>query len=327
LGVAFGAVLQLLIVGLGMIGMDFHYRPKINFRDKGFRQVLRILPARSVDQGIDYIESIAEIRFASELSVGSVTNYENAVMLYNAPVALIGTAISTAAFPRLTDRIAQGRPDLFRKEFLRVLKTMIWIAMPIAVLSFFIRDYLARLIFARNNREIAIIFGFLCVAIFFRILYSIISRYYYAHKDTKTPLYVSLFVIALNIFLAYSLSKPHVFGVAGLAIAQSIVAFTEVSILVTIMIMRDRALFDSDFMQSVGKTLAVTCFSALTGFLCVKILPLGLINHSFVIIVKLSVISLFVLSVHLIVSFAFGLNEAKTVVDRLKRVILRPVRL
>jgi hypothetical protein len=93
------------------------------------------------------------------------------------------------------------------------------------------------------------------------------------------------------------------------------------------MIMRDRALFDSDFMQSVGKTLAVTCFSALTGFLCVKILPLGLINHSFVIIVKLSVISLFVLSVHLIVSFAFGLNEAKTVVDRLKRVILRPVRL
>jgi putative peptidoglycan lipid II flippase len=136
-----------------MIGMDFHYRPKINFRDKGFRQVLRILPARSVDQGIDYIESIAEIRFASELSVGSVTNYENAVMLYNAPVALIGTAISTAAFPRLTDRIAQGRPDLFRKEFLRVLKTMIWIAMPIAVLSFFIRDYLARLIFARNNRE------------------------------------------------------------------------------------------------------------------------------------------------------------------------------
>lgn len=327
IGVAFGAVLQLLIVGLGMIGMDFRYRPKIDIKDKGFRQVLKILPARSIDQGIDYIESIAETRFASLLSIGSVTNYENAVMLYNAPVALIGTAISTAAFPRLTDRLSQGRPDLFRKDFLRVLRTLIWIAMPVAVLAFFVRDYLARLIFARNNHEIAIIFGCLCVAIFFRILYSIISRYFYAHKDTKTPLYVSLFVIALNIILAYSLSKPYVFGVAGLAIAQSIVAFVEVSILASIMAVRDRHIYNDEFVQAVGRITTVTGISALTAFLCVQILPLGVFSHSFAVIVKLTVISFFVLSIHVIASFAFGLEEATIVINRLKRIVLRPVRM
>ena len=327
LGVAIGAVLQLLVVALGMIGMNFRFRLAINFKNKSFREVLRILPARSIDQGMDYIEGIVETRFASELSIGSVTNYENALILHNAPVALIGTAISTAAFPRLTDRLAQGRSDLFRKDFLKILRTMIWIAAPVAVLSFFARGYLARIIFARSNREIALIFGFLCIAIFFRIIYTMVSRYFYAHKDTKTPLYVSLFVIALNIFLAYSLSKPNVYGVAGLAIAQSIVAFTEVFTLMTIMVYRDHKFFDIEFFRSVLRIFSVTGFSAVTGYLAVHFLPLNQLDQGLGLIVKLALITLIVFSVHITLSYVFGFDEAKLVVERLKRIVLRPVKL
>jgi peptidoglycan biosynthesis protein MviN/MurJ (putative lipid II flippase) len=57
------------------------------------------------------------------------------------------------------------------------------------------------------------------------------SRYFYAHKDNLTPLYVSIFAIALNIYLAFRLVHPDTYGVAGLALAQSIVAFSEVAIL------------------------------------------------------------------------------------------------
>lgn len=122
LGVALGAILQLLVVTLGMIGMKFRYQPKIDFKNKSFREVLRILPARSIDQGVDYINGIAETRFASKLNIGSVTNFENALLLQNAPVMLIGTAISTAAFPRLTDRLAKGQVEMFRKEFRKFCK-------------------------------------------------------------------------------------------------------------------------------------------------------------------------------------------------------------
>jgi putative peptidoglycan lipid II flippase len=327
LGVAFGAILQLLVVALGMVGMNFRYKPSIDFKNKSFREVLRILPARSVDQGVDYINSIAETRFASKLSIGSVTNYENALLLHNAPIMLIGNAISTAAFPRLTDRLAQGRVDLFRKEFLRVLKAMIWIALPIAVTSFFARAYLARIIFARSNREIALIFGFLCIAIFFRIIYTIISRYFYAHKDTKTPLYVSLFIIALNIFLAYSLSKPSVYGIVGLALAQSIVAFVEVFILVSIMIFKDRHLFDSEFMNSLFKICSVTGFSAVAGYIVVQMLPLSLADTGFIIMIKLGFIASFILTIHTLVSYIFGLDEAKIVINKVKQIILKPVKI
>ena len=294
LGVAMGAILQLLVVAMGMIGMNFRYKFKIDFKNKSFKDVLRILPARSIDQGVDYINSIAETRFASGLNIGAVTNYENALVLHNAPTMLIGTAISTAAFPRLTDRLAQNRVDLFRKEFVNVLRTMIWIATPVVVISYFSRAYLARIIFARSNREIALIFGFLCVAIFFRIMYTIISRYFYAHKDTKTPLYVSLFIIALNIVLAYTLSRPEVYGIVGLALAQSIVAFVEVVILVGVMIRRDRQIFDRAFIDSLGKIISVTGFSVIAAYFTMHFLPLGVYDQGFSIVIKLIFITIIV---------------------------------
>lgn len=327
LGVALGAILQLGVVAFGMIGLNFKYRPKIDFKNKSFREVLTILPARSIDQGVDYINGIVETRFASRLAIGSVTNYENALLLHNAPIMLIGNAISTAAFPRLADRLAQGRADLFRKEFRRVFMTMIWVSLPVVIVAYFARGYLARLIFARDNREIALIFGFLCIAIFFRILYTILSRYFYAHKDTKTPLYVSLFIITFNIFLAYNLSKPGAYGVVGLALAQSIVAFTEVFILLVIMIKRDRTLFNKKFLATLVRVISVTGFTILSGYIVVQLFPLTSLDQGIAIIGKLIIITTTVFSVHVLASYIFYIREAQLVVDKLKRIILRPVRI
>jgi len=327
LGVAFGAILQLLVVAFGMAGMKFKYSLKIDFKNKNFLEVIKILPARSVDQGVDYINSIAETRFASSLSIGSVTNYENALLLHNAPVMLIGTAISTAAFPRLTDRLAQGRVDLFRKEFIKVISTMIWIALPVVVVSYFGRAYFARIIFARSNREIALIFGFLCIAIFFRIMYTILSRYFYAYKDTRTPLYVSLFIIALNIFLAYNWAKATAYGVVGLALAQSAVAIVEVTVLVLIMIYRDHKIFGIEFVHFLSRAVSATGISAAVAYVVVQLLPLAQSDRGSVILAKLGSMALIVFGTHVLISYALGLNEAQIVSRHIKKIIIRPIKI
>ncbi|HOR23149.1 MAG TPA: lipid II flippase MurJ [Candidatus Saccharibacteria bacterium] len=327
LGVAIGAVLQLMVVALGLVGTDFRYRPKIDFKNKSFMEIIRILPARSIDQGIDYINGIVETRFASRLNIGAVTNYENALLLHNAPIMLVGTAIATAAFPRLTDRLAQGRTDLFRKEFIRVLCSMIWIALPVVVVSYFARAYLARIIFARSNREIALIFGFLCISIFFRIMYAIISRYFYAHKDTKTPLYVSLFVILLNIYLAYTWARPSSYGVVGLALAQATVAIVEIVVLTTVMVVRDRKIFDMVFFKFLTRVISVTGFTVAAAYLTVQFLPLSQQDLGFIIVAKLTFIALVVFVVHTLISYMFGLSEAIAVKNRVKNIITKPVKI
>jgi putative peptidoglycan lipid II flippase len=328
IGALVGAIIQLLVVMIGVWKTSFSWRPLIRWKSPDFQIVMRNLPPRALDQGVDQVNSIVETNIASGLGAGSISNYSNAYVLSNAPVMLVGTAISTAAFPRLNARLSQHRPDLFRKDFLMVLRAMIWISAPIVVIGFFTRGYLARLIYARGNQEIAIIFGFLSLAIFFRILYSIISRWFYAQKDTRTPLFVSLFTIGLNIVLAYMLAKPNAYGVAGLALAASIVATIEVFILSAIMLIRDPKLFDMEFWTGVLKIVSVTGFSVVAGFIMISLYPLGAEDKGIVTLgTKLLLVTAVTFSVHIIISALFGLEEVRPIIRRLKKLVLSPIKI
>ncbi len=328
IGALAGALLQFLVVLLGLVGLDFHYSPKINFKSHDFMQVLRQLPARSIDQGVDSINSIVETNRARVLGDGYVTYYENAFTLHTAPILLIGTTISTAAFPRLVERIAQNRPDLFRKDFQLILQVLIWLALPASILAWFCRGYLSRIIFKAGAPQISLIFGFLSIAIFFRIIYTLFSRYFYAHKDTVTPLLVSLFAIALNIVLAFRLARPDAYGATGLALAQSIVAASEVFILLVVMLWRDSQILDREFWNNVTRSVSVSGFTILTAFMMVTILPLGASDKGFLTLgFKLAAITVTTLAAHLLVSSAFRLEQAQAITSRIKKIILKPIRI
>jgi putative peptidoglycan lipid II flippase len=326
IGALIGGILQLLIVLFGLSGLKFHWRPKIIWKSKDFHVILRNLPPRSIDQGIDQIENIVETNIASHLGQSFISFYNYAYTLQTAPILLIGTAISTAAFPRLNMRLSQGRPDLFRRDFLMVLRAIIWITMPVVVISYFTRAYLARIIFGSDAPEIAVIFGFLTIAILFRTIYTIVSRWFYAQKDTKTPLFVSIFTIGLNIALAYTLSRPSSYGVVGLALAQSIVAMVEVLILFVIMVVRDHKLLNMKFFGGLGRIVSVTGFSVVAGSIMAALLPLGVNDRGYTTLgTKVLAIAFVVLVVHICVSALFGLEEVRPIFRRLKQLVLKPI--
>lgn len=334
IGALAGAILQLLFVLLGLVGLHFRYQLTFNWASSDFRRVLKNLPPRSIDQGIDSINSIVETNRASTLGRGYITFYENAYTLHLVPILLIGTTIATAAFPRLNERLAQGRPDLFRRDFLKILRVMIWIILPVAIIAFFARAYFARLIYKNIAPEIALILGFLVGAIVFRTLYAIISRYFYSQKDTRTPLYVSIFAIALNIFLAFSLVRAYGGAenpgqaIVGLALAQSIVAAVEVFILLLIMVWRDKMTFTVEFWSGVLRTLSVAGFTIITTYILVSLIPLEATDRGFVTLsAKLLAIIIPSFVVHLALSSLFGLEEAEPVTRKIKQIALKPVKI
>jgi peptidoglycan biosynthesis protein MviN/MurJ (putative lipid II flippase) len=77
-GVGLGAVVaafaQLLVALLGMYGLGFKYKPKINWGSQDFKRVLKQLPPRSLDQGIDQVNGIVELNRAQTLGVGPVSH-------------------------------------------------------------------------------------------------------------------------------------------------------------------------------------------------------------------------------------------------------------
>ena len=216
---------------------------------------------------------------------------------------------------------------MFHADFFRILRLMIWLAMPVVVVSYFTRGYLARLLFGEVAPEVSLIFGYLTIAIFFRIVYSIVSRYFYAQKDTKTPLFVSLFAIGVNVILVFNLARPTAYGSAGLALAQSTTAAVEVLLLFIIMVVRDKYILNRAFWGSVIRIVSVTGFSVMTAFVMVTILPLQLADRGFVTLgFKFGAIAGSTILVHVVMSLLFGLDEPRPVLRRIGQVIMKPVR-
>jgi peptidoglycan biosynthesis protein MviN/MurJ (putative lipid II flippase) len=286
------------------------------------------LPARSLDQGVDSVNSIVETNRARMLGDGVVSSYENAFMIHTAPIFLIGSSISTAAFPRLTERLASGRIDLFRKDFVGVLRVLMWLSVPVMIITYFARGYLARIIFTEGAPDIALILGLLSIAIFFRTIYTLLSRYFYAYKDTVTPLIISVFAIILNIILVVALSRPEAYGAAGLALAQSITSGAEVLIIGAVMVMRDRKILDAEFWNMTLKLISVSGFTIITAFIMLSIFPLSLSDTGFFLLGgKLAAISGVTFGVHVLVSALFGFQEAINLLRKIKDFVYMPIKL
>lgn len=322
LGVVLGAVMQLVVSSIGLFGLGFDYRFKIFRRNKGFRQVLALLPARALDQGADYVTMMAEINLASRFSMGSIRSYQQASMLHLMPISLIGVAISTAAFPRMTMRLAQGRPDLFKRELQKVMRVIIWLALPIGVITLFARGYVVNFAFQGGERIVANLLGVLAIAIVFRTIYHIAARSFYAQQDTRTPLYVSIFAITLNVVLAVWFTMGLDFDVYGLALAASIVSIVEAMILFAIMSRRIPGLFDKVFMHAVARMASATGFMAIITYASVRMLPLSAGDQNLIpTVLKFGVITLISFIAYAFFCWLFRLREVEPILDKAKKVL------
>lgn len=328
LGVALGSVMQLLVSCIGLYKMGFDYRFRIYWSNKGFRKVLSLLPARSLDQGIDYVNGIVETNLASRMAAGTIRAYQQATTLSYVPINLIGVAISTAAFPKMTERLGQGRPDLFKKELQMVLRIIIWLAMPVTVISFFGRGYLVN--FIKNGGDVLMsgILGILVVAILFRSVYHISARSFYAQQDTKTPLYISFFSIALNICLAIWFTMSLGLGAYGLAMATAIVSIVEVVILFTMMSRRIKGLFDKVFIDAIARMTSAAGFMAVVTYATVSYMPLSASDQSFfATFPKFAMIVLISLLSYVVFCKMLGIKEVDPIISRTKKILFTNIKL
>jgi len=322
LGVVLGSVMQLVISSVGLIGLGFDYDFKIYWKNKGFRQVLRNLPARSLDQGIDYFNTIVETNLASRMVQGTVRAYNGAMTLSMAPVTLVGVAISTAAFPQMTERLSQGRPDLFRSELQTIIRVIVWLSLPIATITYFTQDYVASFLFSQGSQIVASTLGILCIAIVFRSVYQIASRTFYAQKDTKTPLYISIFTISLNVALAVLFSQKLNMGIYGLALAQSLVAAVEVFILFAIISRRVPKLLDKHFMNGITKILLSAALMSLVTIVALAIVGPAIADQGFAILFpKFMFVAIASFIAYTLVGRLLKLEEAEQIVGRIRSII------
>lgn len=324
LGVVFGAILQLLVSLVGLVGLGFDYEFKIYTKNRGVRDVLKLLPARSLDQGIDYVNTLVNTNLSSRMGAGALRSFQQASSLSQMPVNLIGVAISTAFFPQLTEEVNDEKK--FSETFRTALSTIIWIALPVVIIAFFARGYVVSFIKNGGDQLIASILATLTLSIFAHSVFHIASRGFYARQDTKTPFIISIIAIGITILLAIIFSLLGM-GPDGLGWAQSIGAVLEVIILLSILQHRsNKQLFDKTFWRNFYKILFAGVITACVAYSMTKFFPLRVSDASiFNTLPKFALITAVSFIAYVFAGYFLDISETKPIFAKLKKLLFRNI--
>ena len=327
MGVVFGALMQLVVSIIGLVGLGFDYEFKIYWRNQGFRQVLKMLPSRSIDQGIDYVTSIMNTNLASRMGEQSIRAFQQASSLRGMPVSLIGVAISTAFFPKLSEEAATNDENTFMQTLRSALSTIVWISLPVAIVAFFIRGYVVNFIVNGGDAKIASVLGSFVVAIFCQSLYHIVARGYYAKQNIRTPLIISIIAFVVQVIFAILLSVMN-FGPEGLAYAVSISAFFEVFVLLGFLHKdTNKRLITKSLLHAMFKILIASLLTGAISYITTKLLPLRAVDNSFLsTFPKFCVICLVSGVSYIIICWIMKIEEVKPVVDKITNVLFRNIK-
>lgn len=326
-GVTIGAVLQFGIQLLGMMGIGFHYTRGVDWQQSGLRKLARLIVPRTLDQVLDQVNSVVVRGIASFLIPGSIAVYQYGLNIWGIPVALIGIVVATVAFPRLSETAAGDKMADFKYEALQKLRIVIWLTLPAMMVVLIMRHYVVRLLLGKESQILAVVVGWFALSIVFRTVFYLVGRLYYARQNVITPLVISIFAITLNIILTIILTK-HL-GVAGMAIAQSIVTTLEVTAMVTLLHRKlEGGLITAKFVKAIMRMLLASGVMAGAIVAANHVLPLSPGDTGFMNLVpRFFVIVLAGSLAYIGAGVILHLEEVKIFFMGIRRLLSRPIKL
>lgn len=227
-GVIFGAFLHLVV----QLPSAFHigYFPKIRFRPKhkGVIRMLRLMPPRTLSLALVQVERIVSLSLASALSAGSFTIFNFARQVYVLPISLFGVSLGQASFPTLSEEALNKDQSKFAETLGKTILQIFFFCLPAAVLILILRIPIVRIIFgARNFPWEATLLTGKALAVFSlsiapQAAVQLLTRAFYARKDTRTPLIINIVTLVLFIASSYIFTHTIAWGVLGMSLAMSL---------------------------------------------------------------------------------------------------------
>lgn len=212
MGAAYGVVIGAFLhtaVQLPMIwNLGFRLRFPPRFFNQGVKEIMRLMSVRTIGLAAEQINETVGLALATLASVGSVTYLTFAQHLQVVPIGLFGATLAQAALPVLSSEKARCRIEEFKITILTTLHQILFLTLPATAILIVIRIPVVRLVFGASqfNWQATVLTGatlaFLSVGLAAQAISLLLVRGFYALKDTKTPVIVSLIVVALNIALS-----------------------------------------------------------------------------------------------------------------------------
>lgn len=218
---------------------------------------------RILGQTVSQVNLIVMTNFASRLTEGSISALNYAQSLILLPHGILAMSLSTVIFPRMVQDYERGDKEASLRTLNAGLRTLIFLTLPAAVGLLVYRTSIVQMLFQYGsfNEEltemVATAVGFFSIGLIGRAVAEPVTRTFYAMRDTRTPVVVSILSIVVNIALSSALAPSM--GHAGLALSLSATYLLRMVILMIILSTRTGGLI-SELVPPVTRMLVPLAF-------------------------------------------------------------------
>lgn len=329
IGVVIGAIVMFIMQIPLIKSAEFAFKFFVKITD-GVREFAHIMTPRLVTVLVAQIDATVDLTLASFLGSGAYTIFYLAQHLQLLPVSIIGIAFGQASLPYLSELYRERKIKEFAHLITESIVSVLLVTIPIASFFIFARTPLVRLFFGGDKFDwdatvlTAQTLSFFALAIPAHAVYYFLTRCYYAVFDTRTPFFVSLISIALNITISVTGVFVFHLGVWSLALAFSASMIINVLILLMLLSQKQLNIELGLFTRQVIKILTATIIASFFVYLGMKLVD-GLIldtQRSINVFLLVAGGGTTYLVIYAYITWLLGvesITEVVKVVDRVKR--------
>jgi len=233
-----------VVGGVGQIALQwpvlrkegFRYRPVLDFKDPGLREVLRLMGPGTLGLAAVQINVFVNTYLATSQEQGAVSWLNYAFRLMYLPIGLFGVSIATAALPEIARRANDGDVLGMQRTISSALRMMLMLNVPATVGLIALAHPIVAFLLQRGHfnghdtTATAAALLFYAPGLLGYSAVKIASPSFYSLRDSRTPVTVSVIAVLTN--LTINLMLVRVMGYRGLALGTALAAlFNAVTLL------------------------------------------------------------------------------------------------
>lgn len=228
-GVCIGAVLHLMIQIPIMKNIDFRFSfLSFSFKKNGTREVFGLMPSRIGSVLINNLITTINNSLAILISTSAVVHLKFANQLQFFPVHIFGFSIASASLPTLSEESDEQDLGKFKRTFITSFHQTMFLVIPASVILLVLRVPIVRIVFGASTFpweatvKTSYALAFFSLSIFAQSGMYLVTRAFYALKDTATPVKVSTATLFFNVFLSLLFVQHLKLGVWSIALSYSL---------------------------------------------------------------------------------------------------------
>jgi putative peptidoglycan lipid II flippase len=232
----------------------------------------------AIGGGVQQISTMLDVVWASLLPVGTISALYYADRIAQLPLGVVGIAIGTALLPLLARQLRAGQNDSAMANQNRAIEFGLLLSLPAAVALWLLADPIIRVLFERGRfgpddtlRTASALAAFV-VGLPAFVLVKALTPGFFAREDTRTPLYIAIVAIVVNVALNVAFLYGTNLAQAGIALATSLSGWLNAAMLGGVLRWRGHWIADRRLVSRALRMVAATAGMGLVLWLALSVL-------------------------------------------------------